>query len=635
MQHHFYSLKLYLWLGLEFTNYGKYNLTLKKMKITRTSGLKKKIFVIENIGLAEITIAFFLKLFNKNVGYVSIQNSRFVLKVASKLSITQLTFEDIFYLEGVGSILEPSNLMVQKISKDPEILSFINIVSNYFFKDIKDTNILMTNLLSMSEFSRMHFESLKKCALFYGYNEVHLITTDSQLNLIRNLYDDKIFIYGWFNRLKSLRVRINIILRGVKPQKKLEVKAHKNTILTKYDHKIIFVPHQGFNYGNLFTFDYFLESDPSSPLCKSNIGLLSYSDINSDGFGDHLYIENKIDIGYIYKYFKTKVKFSFYLRGKQFKFLKNYIFTTCIQALRSKELIQNTYPHSKIAFFAYQFNAPDHLLIALRLAGIESWAELGRPMFAVSNWSKINSHTVLSPSDKFLEFLEESEACAAEKVISVGMWKTDMLLSKKSKKLYSNNKYLCVVLPYHTTSEADSLLNLYLSKNSFEHFILDIIECAILYPDVDFMVRGKNSDWLNNNDYSALQNRLNFQENITVSDNYETLNESYNLCSAADFIIGKYTSLIDESLAVNIPSIIHDYTHNTNNISRTYINYLPRRLWAESFNELCLQINFCLDRSGDTFNEWWEPYRLSLYGKLNNGLVVERTRQQIKQRLTN
>jgi hypothetical protein len=603
------------------------------MKIFKSDSAKNKIFVFEFLGVIEITLAFFLKIFRKNVGYISIKKSKVLTRLASKISIIKLDFERISYIENAGLLLKSSSKTTQKITKAPEIISFINLTSKHFFKEVSLSEQLMVSLLSISELVRMRYDSIKKCAAINGYSEVYLVTRDKQFNLIKILYDEYIFILSWIDQIQKFKYKFRGIIDRLRSQKVPKEEIQRSTILRDARHDIIFIPHQGYTYGNLFSFEYLFETDPNSPLHKNNIGLLSYSEINPQGYGNYLQISTKINIRFLYKYFNAKRVFCAHLRGSRYKFLKQFVFTTCISALRSKEVFRSSFPYAKIAILAYQLNAPDHLLIALKLAGIESWTELGRPMFAVSNWSKINSHTVLSPSDKFSEFLERSEACVSEKIIPVGMWKTDLLVPKKSRNNYSHNKYLCVALPYHTTNGIDSFLNLFLSKKAFEHFVLDIIECAILYPEIDFIVRGKNSDWLNNDDYLILQNKLEVHKNITVSNNYETLNESYNLCSAADFIIGKYTSLIDESLAVSIPCIIHDYTHNADNILRAQIKYLPRRLWAESFKELCLQIDFCLDRSGDTFNEWWEQYRLSLYGRMNNGMVIDRTRQRIKQRL--
>ena len=90
------------------------------------------------------------------------------------------------------------------------------------------------------------------------------------------------------------------------------------------------------------------------------------------------------------------------------------------------------------------------------------------------------------------------------------------------------------------------------------------------------------ADWVVDERFSGIAARINALPNIKVNCNYGSLNESYRLCAAADLVIAKHTSLVDEVLAPGIPCVLHDYTSNSHELARAAVAYLPRRLWAEN-----------------------------------------------------
>ena len=73
--------------------------------------------------------------------------------------------------------------------------------------------------------------------------------------------------------------------------------------------------------------------------------------------------------------------------------------------------------------------------------------------------------------------------------------------------------------------------------------------------------------------------------NIIISSNYEEL-LSYKLCSHADLVIAKHTSLADECLSKEIPVLFHEYTQNIQMVCCGIPNYLPRELLCLSYAEL-------------------------------------------------
>jgi hypothetical protein len=158
------------------------------------------------------------------------------------------------------------------------------------------------------------------------------------------------------------------------------------------------------------------------------------------------------------------------------------------------------------------------------------------------------------------------------------------------------------------------------------HFLEDLEDLAERRPDVFIVIRGKNDNWVTDERFSGIAARIDALSNITVSRNYGALNESYRLCAAADLVIAKQTSLVDEVLAFGIPCVLHDYTRNSRDLARPSVAYLPRRLWAENSGEFNDAVDFSLEDDGEAYREWWEPHRIRIYGKLNDGSVRARAR---------
>ena len=55
-----------------------------------------------------------------------------------------------------------------------------------------------------------------------------------------------------------------------------------------------------------------------------------------------------------------------------------------------------------------------------------------------------------------------------------------------------------------------------------------------------------------------IDNKINNQEDITISTNYKQSFYSYKLCAHADLVISKHTSLADECLVCEIPVLFYE-----------------------------------------------------------------------------
>ena len=97
-------------------------------------------------------------------------------------------------------------------------------------------------------------------------------------------------------------------------------------------------------------------------------------------------------------------------------------------------------------------------------------------------------------------------------------------------------------------------------------------------------------------------------------------------------VIAKPTSLADEVLALGIPCLLHDYTHNCEGFAVNNLAYLPRELWCLDSTEFTVKVDSILDKA-EEFDEWWKPVKQVIYGGLSDGHVRARVRETIERRV--
>ena len=114
----------------------------------------------------------------------------------------------------------------------------------------------------------------------------------------------------------------------------------------------------------------------------------------------------------------------------------------------------------------------------------------------------------------------------------------------------------------------------------------DIIKLAQERSDLVFVLRSKDMNWLSDPAVAAMKERIREEENIRISTDYSQLAESYRLCSEADLVIAKHTSLVDECMSAGIPCLLHDYSENYTGYAQSIIDYLPEKSWVQSRHDL-------------------------------------------------
>jgi len=607
------------------------------------------VVIIESMSTFKLAIIFFAKTCKIPVFYIE-SSRKFLIGVCDIFSIQQVDLDSLPIIVRSGELFSLDDSRIENILMKLRAPKTAASAAEGFLNPFFARKIFISSLTGILESARIRYNVINYFTRELGFNNAIIITDSYWMKKIIRSHGDIAIMIRWDTLIQEKGIYLIGLLNQIfiKKLRSLRVfcilrkKVKFDSEISKFGRstsKVLFVPHQNNKYGNLYTTEHLFSQVRSSILHKSNMGIITYDDSSLEGFAKTVSLKSHLNPK------EMKLIADIYLRlfFSKFRYILNpaewYIVRMSGRAILCSKRISVEYPSAKIAILGYDIQVPDYLVLALDNSGIETVATMERPAAAVSREMALCSKTLFVPSEYFSFLIDNCISCAVNDLVPIGMWRTDLLVERLKSDTTNEaeiQRLLCVVLPYHTPPDNSlSNIDLVVSEQAFKHFLCDVIKLASIHPEIDFIIRGKNADWTTLDSYSEIYRVIFDSNNIEVSQNYEVLNESYNLCARADIIVGKHTSLIDEALSVSIPCVIHDYTHNTKSVIRGQITYLPRELWAENYAELLLSFDLALSDRGDRFREWWEPHRIKIFGNFSDGHVRARAMSLIEGRLPN
>ena len=348
--------------------------------------------------------------------------------------------------------------------------------------------------------------------------------------------------------------------------KKLEKKTiKKNNISYKY--QIAYFPHQSLKYGNFFKKTYLYDNDHNSPLFKEKLLTLFWDDtdeISKRYFRIHgipwfnlqsfkknkiLFIKNlKFFLGSAYKdrlsFFLSINRLFFFIFFIQFT--KKFIYS--IHVL-------NQFKYLKLIYVHYDTLFPQTFLLACALKGVKTMSAQERPYhYLLLSPQFYDSY--LTAGDGFHKILK-NKGYICEQFITVGLPRTTYINKKKtffSKKIeeylkIKENKK--IILCFGLIGANDFEAGLYgQNGNSLKsqiNFANCILKLSKNFNNLHFIVRYKDEN-THRKLPTNLLNEINNFENIEINTNFNSVN-SYDLISISDFVIGKFSTIMEESLS--------------------------------------------------------------------------------------
>tara|TARA_Y100001936_G_scaffold59723_1_gene58899 strand:+ start:551 stop:2380 length:1830 start_codon:yes stop_codon:yes gene_type:complete len=394
---------------------------------------------------------------------------------------------------------------------------------------------------------------------------------------------------------------------------------------------VALVTHHGLNYGSMYEKTHYYSENEKSEFHKKNILHLDYSNFESPNEDLQWFCINKNNTFKIKILFKV-IKSFFY----SLKFVKN-LNTFYGTFLLSKQYYSylnyfesmSKFKNLKIALIEYDCLCPKTLIAALQANKIRVITIQDRFVHTFyTSFANVIADTYFVASEKAQQLLENSKYCDVKKFIPIGLPKSEWIKSKKKKNIpteiigaIKEGKKVIVSLGHHSADTwYESAIDPVTNWKAQTDFLENMIKLAKELDNVFIIVRYKYIDWLNNDYFSEIKNKIKVTKNIIISQNYEEFQMAYSLCANADLIIAKHTSLAEECYINKIPILFYDFTHNMKKIINNIFNYPPENISCYDFYELETKVKILLSENSNNLSKGYQMMDRLLYVKNNENI---------------
>ena len=552
--------------------------------------------LLEKVSDKSIFLIFFLRLFTKNIYFLKI-NSKNEKKLVYKLKSLNVKPLPIEELENIPYNLysnkdfDPKNLLSKKansLNSKKIAKLFLNNISNNSEKIvkllIKDT--ISKKFTELNSYIDIWLNQKKKLVLItYSFRDLILINKSKNLTIVYLPID-------FFDYILKLLIQLRyvfkqLIFKFISTFLKLNKTQDVNIGIKKY--AVAYVLHGETYYGGV---------DEKNALYNKTLYYSNkYKDLKKKNMIHFGYLLNELQNKSIsYKYLSDKhltlgdiwSTLFFILRSIIYVRKFSDVFLISVLAINLKFFLNcrnifKQYPDLKIAIIDYDFLCPKIIILALMSLNIKTVCAQERFILGFFKSMNILIDDYFTPSNKMNEILKKNKLNLAKNLTSVGIYRADKL-SKKIRKKGSRN--IIVALGFQTShtshdSEVQMLTNWRASKLFLEEMYRlshDINNCKII-------IRLKDMEGYKNLYFKKIINKIKIKKNIEININSEA-EYSYKICSKADLVIAKHTSIADECISRDIPVIFHDYTHNLDGIVRGIFDYDDSLLVCKNYMDI-------------------------------------------------
>ena len=431
----------------------------------------------------------------------------------------------------------------------------------------------------------------------------------SKSNLILPNFQNPVYVCR-LSFLSSAHYIINIFIKLLKLiQKKIKVltgvklieKGNNENYKFK-NLKVLHILHHGWQYGS-WQKDYI--NYEKSKFKKEEVGYFDYAK-------DYKY--KNIPYFFIQPNFLKMVKFINFNFLKKFFYLlfssrsSNQIQTSLFYArffleIKHYQLVFSSFKQTKIAIIDYEDLCPHSIILALQNSGIKTIAIQQR-------FSNINYHYPQVILDYYLvcsQLIKKKmiENKNVKKIVACNQWRT-RLFENKIKKFNINKKIKVITaLPYLYYMDRNiSNPSITVNDKNTDYFIEQLIRLSHDLDHLQILLKFKNLRWLQNKHSSNLLYKLKLNKKIKIENDLS----SYHCCAISDLVIGKPTSLCDETISVKIPTLISlDNNNFITKVSNMY-DYFHKDILVTNYMDLKFKTQRILNR---------DPHYIAIFKNLS------------------
>ena len=343
-----------------------------------------------------------------------------------------------------------------------------------------------------------------------------------------------------------------------------------------YSSEIGFFPHQSLTYGPFFKKTYLYENDTKSPLFKEKVLTMFWEDtdylskryfrrynipylnVNNLVIKRYVIIET---LKYIFNLISIKNLYIFKSLQNFFLFytllLFQYRFILSLNILNQLRQLKVIYVHYDVLF-------PQFFLLACDTKGITTISSQERPDH-YNFFSPLFYGKYLTTGQGFHDIFKQ-RGYLCEEFINIGLPRSNLIknsnniVNKNCEKYIKIKKSKKLVLCFGLFSVDDFEVGIWgdagISIRSNVDFVRSMLIMAKKFQNLYFVIRFKTTDTINSIP-SKLLLEIKNKENIEINNNLKSLN-SYELVSISDIVIGKYTSIVEETMSTGKKIIFYD-----------------------------------------------------------------------------
>ena len=343
-----------------------------------------------------------------------------------------------------------------------------------------------------------------------------------------------------------------------------------------YSSEIGFFPHQSLKYGTFFKKTYLYENDTKSPLFKEKVLTMFWEDtdyLSKRYFRryniPYLNVNNLVIKRYViietlkYIFGIISIKNLYIFKSLQSFFLFYTFLLFRYRFIRSLNIL-NQLRQLKVIYVHYDTLFPQFFLLACDTKGITTISSQERTLH-YDYFSPLFYCKYLTAGQGFHDIIKQ-RGYLCEELINIGLPRSNLIKNsnnivnkncekyikiKKSKKLV-----LCFGLFSTDDFEAGIRGDSGTSIRSNVDFARSMLIMAKKFQNLYFVIRFKTTDTINSIP-SKLLLEIKNKENIEINNNLKSLN-SYELVSISDIVIGKYTSIVEETMSTGKKIIFYD-----------------------------------------------------------------------------
>jgi hypothetical protein len=337
---------------------------------------------------------------------------------------------------------------------------------------------------------------------------------------------------------------------------------------------VLLFPHQGLTYGKLFERNQYYSTNSASAFARHRICHIELTDALPAGEGAAHVINGYRAAGITPCLLNVrpspnslKAWLATMLIGRRQGL---GFFASVVVEIARRRVVRGlaaleAFPRAHVALLGYEFLFPIGLAYALQARGVRVVATQERFFhYLLPGWTIVIDDYFVQGEAARERLTKNKYACIGH-IHVVGDVRSDWLTRgvRRHAGFPSGYDHATLVLDWDSTP--DPVLGAELYTNSWANnklFYRDVFDLARRYPRNFFLIRGKDTNWLNIPEFEAERAEMAALTNVAVNSDYSRLGIAYELAEAADSIIARFTSLGDQSLAAGKPVVYHDISAN-------------------------------------------------------------------------